>query len=66
MRKEIASLGVVMVVALFFLAFLTTLRPIAIAAVQGDKVINVCANEADTLAQSEDRHEQGPRPKCQD
>jgi hypothetical protein len=39
--KEVASLGMVVVVALLFLAFLTTLRPRAIAAVQGDKVIDV-------------------------
>jgi len=38
--KEVASLGTVAIVALLFLAFLTTLRPIAIAAVQGDKVID--------------------------
>ena len=41
MVKEVASLGMVMVVALLFLAFLTTLRPSAIAVVQGDKVIDV-------------------------
>jgi hypothetical protein len=44
--KEVASLGVVVVMALLFLAFLTTLRPSAIAAVQGDKVIDVAPIEA--------------------
>jgi hypothetical protein len=39
--KEVASLGMVVVMALLLLAFLTTLRPSAIAAVQGDKVIDV-------------------------
>ena len=33
--KEVASLGTVAIVALLFLAFLTTLRPRLIAAVQG-------------------------------
>ena len=46
MVKEVASLGMVVVVALLFLAFLTTLRPSAIAAVQGDKVIDVATIEA--------------------
>ena len=50
--KEVASLGTVAIVALLFLAFLTTLRPIAITAVQGDKVIDARANEAATLAHS--------------
>jgi hypothetical protein len=53
--KEVASLGMVMVVALLFLAFLTTLRPSAIAVVQGDKVIDV-----------EDSSPAGTPPKCQD
>jgi hypothetical protein len=44
--KEVASLGMVVVVALLFLAFLTTLRPSAIASLQGDKVIDVRANDA--------------------
>lgn len=44
MVKEFASLGMVVVAALLFLAFLTTLRPTAIVAVQGDKVCR--ANEA--------------------
>jgi hypothetical protein len=39
--KEVASLGMVVVVALLFLAFLTTLRPSAIAALEGDKVMDV-------------------------
>ena len=39
--KEFASLGMVVVAALLFLSFLTTLRPSAIVAVQGDKVIDV-------------------------
>ena len=52
MVKEVASLGTVAIVALLFLAFLTTLRPIAIAAVQGDKVIDARANEAAKLAHS--------------
>jgi hypothetical protein len=39
--KEFASLGLVVVCALLFLAFLTALRPSAIVAVQGDKVIDV-------------------------
>jgi hypothetical protein len=50
--REVASLGTVAIVVLLFLAFLTTLRPIAIAAVQGDKVIDARANEAATLAHS--------------
>ena len=50
--KEVASLGTVAIVALLFLAFLATLRPIAIAAVQGDKAIDARANEAATLAHS--------------
>ena len=41
MVKEVASLGMVVVMALLLLAFLTTLRPSAIAAVEGDKVIDV-------------------------
>ena len=53
MVKEVASLGMVVVVALLFLAFLTTLRPSAIAAVQGDKVMDV-APMKHTLAHSED------------
>ena len=44
--KEVASLGTVAIVALLFLAFLTTLRPIAITAVDAR------ANEAATLAHS--------------
>jgi hypothetical protein len=51
--KEVASLGMVVVVALIFLAFLTTLRPSAIAAVQGDKVMDV-APMKHTLAHSEE------------
>ena len=39
--KEFASLGMVVVAALLFLSFLTTLTPSAIVAVQGDKVIDV-------------------------
>jgi hypothetical protein len=39
--KEVASLGMVVVMALLLLAFISTLRPSAIAAVQGDKVIDV-------------------------
>jgi hypothetical protein len=39
--KEVASLGIVVVMALLFLAFFTTLRTSAIAVVQGDKVIDV-------------------------
>ena len=50
--KEVASLGTVAIVALLFLAFLTTLRPIAITAVQGDNVIDARASEAATLAHS--------------
>ena len=65
MVKEVASLGMVVVVALLFLAFLTTLRPSAIAAVQGDKVIDV-ATMKHTLAHSETPHDQGSHPKCQD
>jgi hypothetical protein len=38
--KEFASLGMVMVAALLFLAFLTTIRPSAIVAVQGDSRAN--------------------------
>lgn len=64
--KEVASLGTVAIVALLFLAFLTTLRPIAITAVQGDKVIDARANDAATLAHSEAPHEQRPHPRRQD
>ena len=39
--KEFASLGMVAVAAILFLAFLTTLRPSAIVAVQYDKVMDV-------------------------
>jgi hypothetical protein len=41
--KEVASLGMFVVAALLFMTFLTTLRPSVIAAVQGDKVIDVAA-----------------------
>jgi hypothetical protein len=41
--KEVASLSMVVVGALLFMAFFTTLRPSVIAAVRGDKVIDVCA-----------------------
>jgi hypothetical protein len=51
--KEVASLGMAVVVALLFLAFLTTLRPSAIAAARGDKVMDV-ASMKHTLAHSED------------
>ena len=44
--REVASLGTVAIGALLFLAFLTTLRPIAITVVQGDKVIDARADEA--------------------
>jgi hypothetical protein len=64
--KEVASLGIVTIGALLFLAFLTTLRPIAIAAIRGDKVIDARANEAATLAHSEASREQGPGPGRQD
>jgi hypothetical protein len=50
--KEVASLGMVVVVALLFLVFLTTLRPRAIAAVQG-KVMDVAPIKR-TLAHPED------------
>jgi hypothetical protein len=63
MVKEVASLGTVAIGALLFLAFLTTLRPIAIAAVRGDKVIDARVNEAAKLAHSEAPHEQGPGPR---
>ena len=53
MVKEVASLGMIVVVALLFLAFLTTLRPRAIAAVQGDMVMDV-APMKHTSARSED------------
>ena len=62
MVKEVANLGIVMVVALLFLAFLTTLRPSAIAVVQGDKVIDV-APMKHTLAHSEDSSRAGTPPK---
>jgi hypothetical protein len=41
--KEVASLGIVVVMALLFLVFLATLRPSAIAVVQGDTVIDVAS-----------------------
>ena len=62
MVKEIASLGIVVVVALSFLAFLTTLRPRAIAVVRGDKAIDV-APMKHTLAHSEDSSRAGTPPK---
>ena len=58
MVKEVASIGIVVVVALLFLAFLTTLRPSAIAVVQGDKVIDV-APMKHTLAHSVDSSRAG-------
>ncbi|WFU45683.1 hypothetical protein QA640_47770 (plasmid) [Bradyrhizobium sp. CB82] len=61
--KEVASLGTVAIVALLFLAFLTTLRPIAIVAAQGETVIDVRANEAATLAHSEDPSRTGTPSK---
>jgi hypothetical protein len=51
--KELASLGMIVVMALLFLAFLTTFKPSAMAAVQGDKVIDV-APMKHTLAHSVD------------
>jgi len=60
--KEFASLGIVVVAALLFLAFLTTLRPNAIVAVQGDKVIDV-APMKQGLADSEDCSRAGTPPK---
>ena len=60
--KEFASLGTVVVAALLFLAFLTTLRPSAIVAVQGDKVIDV-APMKQGLADSEDSSRAGTPPK---
>jgi hypothetical protein len=61
--KELASLGMVVVMALLFLAFLTTFKPSAIAAVQGDKVIDV-APMKHTLAHAVDSSQAGT--KCQD
>jgi hypothetical protein len=43
--KEVASLGIVVVMALLFLVFFTTLRPSAITVVQGDKVIDVASTK---------------------
>jgi hypothetical protein len=43
--KEIASLGMAVVTALLFLVFFTTLRPSAIAVLQGDKVIDVASTK---------------------
>lgn len=43
--KEVASLGIVVVMALLFLVCLKTLRPSAIAVVQGDKVIDVASTK---------------------
>jgi hypothetical protein len=60
--KEFASLGIVVVAALLFLAFLTTLRPSAIVAVQGDKVIDVTPMKQG-LADSEDSSRAGTPPK---
>ena len=60
--KEFASLGMVVVAALLFLSFLTTLRPSAIVAVQGDKVIDV-APMRHRLADSEDSSRAGTPPK---
>ena len=60
--KGFASLGIVVVAALLFLTFLTTLRPSAIVAVQGDKVIDV-APMKQGLADSEDSSRAGTPPK---
>ena len=58
MVKELASLSMVGVMALLFLAFLTTFKPSAMAAVQGDKVIDV-APMKHTLAHSVDSSRAG-------
>jgi hypothetical protein len=47
--KEVASLGIVVVTALLFLVFFTTLRPSAIAVVQGDEVIDVASTKHDCV-----------------
>ena len=62
--KEVASLGMIVVVALLFLAFLTNLRPRAIAAVQGDMVMDVAPMKR-TLADSKAsaRSARSPQPK---
>jgi hypothetical protein len=60
--KEVASLGIFVLMALLFLAFLTTLRPSAIAVVQGDEVIDV-APMKHTLARPEDSSRTGTPPK---
>jgi hypothetical protein len=60
--KEVASLGMVVVVVLLFLAFLTTLRPRAIATVQGEMVMNVTPMKH-TLARSEDSSRSARSPR---
>ena len=62
MVKEVASLGIFVLMALLFLAFLTTLRPSAIAVVQGDEVIDV-APMKNALGRPEDSSRTGPPPK---
>ena len=60
--KEVASLGMVVVAGLLFLAFLTTLRPRVIAAVQGDEVIDI-APMKHGLAHCEASSRAGTSPK---
>jgi len=43
--KEVAGLGIVVVMAILFLVFFMTLRPSAIAVVQGDKVTDVASTK---------------------
>ena len=45
MVKEVISLGIVVVMALLFLVFSTTLKPSAIAVVQDEKVIDVASTK---------------------
>jgi hypothetical protein len=61
--KVVASLGIFVLMALLFLAFLTTLRPSAIAVVQGDEVIDV-APMKHTLARPERLLTNRDPPNC--
>jgi len=63
--KDLLSLGTVVVAALLFLAFLTTLRPSAIVAVTGDKVIDVAPMKQGLADFGRLLTSRAP-PKCQD
>ena len=60
--KEVASLGMVVVAGLLFLAFLKTVRPRVITSVQGNEVIDVVPMKHG-LAYSEVSSRAGTSPK---